>query len=100
MTKKEKHNSVDKTEWYRSPYSKIAGALIGIGTIFGFGFAVGQHYQENKNILDKIELQQEYNEKLQVEREKYQKSVMDIYEKKINNLENVVNEIRKRKNEK
>ncbi len=97
---KEKKNSSNTPEWYKSPWSKTVGVISGIFLIFGAGFSAGKYYYETKSNLEKISMTQDFNKQLSGERERYQKQFEEIYKQKIDNLETVVNEIAKKKHEK
>lgn len=78
----------------------MGGTALILISIFGAGFAAGERIQENKENLEKFKLNQEWNEKLEQEQEKYRQLFLQVYGKKVDDIQTVVDALRKMKHEK
>lgn len=90
--------TINKVKWYDEPIKKwfafVSGFLVVAG--MGYGFAVIQKNIEFK--MDKYELRQDCNEKIQAEIEKYKEEKQQYENKKVESLENVVKNLEKKIN--
>lgn len=95
-----KNNNKPKGEWYKKPWTKLIASILGISSIFGIGLAVGS-YKENLDWkIEKIQLVQEYNEKLQKQMDDCMEGKLKEYQRSAQELERLANELKKRINEK
>lgn len=97
MATSKKTNNVTKN-WYEEPIKKWVAIIS--GTLFiagiGYGFATIQKNIEFK--MEKYELKQECNEKLQIEIEKCKTERQQYENKRVESLEIVVKELEKKYN--
>jgi hypothetical protein len=83
--------------WLKTPTAQVIGIVIGIFTIFSMGFGAGVVIERNNSTLEKIQMNLKFNEQLAQEREKCVQLKIEQFGKKVNDLETVVNEIKKMK---
>ena len=95
-----KKNSNTKSEWFQKPWTKLTASIIGISTIFGLGYTVGTFKENLDWKLEKIILNQEFNEKLQKQIDDCKKTKIEEYQLSAEEIERVANELKKRNNEK
>lgn len=95
MTLSKKVNN-KKEKWYEEPVKKwfafISGFLFVAG--IGYGFAIIQKSMESK--MEKFEMKQECNEKLQELIEKCKQEKQEYENRRVENLETVVKDLEKK----
>ncbi|MBI5371845.1 MAG: hypothetical protein HZA79_07445 [Sphingobacteriales bacterium] len=100
ITKKPVRDKKPLGSFWENPWSKLIASIAGISTIFGVGFAIGIFKESFDSKMEKLEIKQECNEKLQVERNNCRETLMSQYRNSITDLENVVKELKNNNYEK
>lgn len=86
----------DEKNWYESPTKKYFAIIMGFISIcyLGYGFAVIQKNIEFR--MEKFELSQEFNQKLQTQKISCDQEKQELENKRVEALENVVLELSKK----
>lgn len=95
-----KSNSRSNSEWYTKPWTKITASIIVIASIFGFGFAAGSFKESIDWKVEKMQLVQEYNEKIQKQIDDCRNAKIEEYKKSAEELKRLIEELKMRMNEK
>ncbi|MGZ5244338.1 MAG: hypothetical protein ACXWDO_02160 [Bacteroidia bacterium] len=98
-----KGNSIP--EWLTSPFSMVFSAAISVFAIGSIGYGIGS-YISSQNCddakkdfaIEKMQMKLEFDEKLQKEIKDCQEYKLTNYQKSVENLQNVVNELSKKQN--
>lgn len=88
-----------ESEWFKNPLSKLIGAITAISGIFAMGFSIGQYSKRLDFQMEKIELRQDCDEKVQAEINKFREAKLAEYGKAVDDIKGVLSEIQKKKNE-
>jgi hypothetical protein len=99
LTKKEEKKGAIN-EWLDKPWTKLTASIFVIVTLFGIGYQIGAFKEKIDCNLDKINLNQEYNGKLQQQIDDCKKSKTEEYQLSTEDIKRVANELTKRNNEK
>ncbi len=90
----QKINNTESVKWYHTSFSKAVGVFGSICVLFTAGYQVGVTVQETRNNIIINDLKLKHIKEIEDEREKYRNTFLDIYGKKINNLEIVIADIK------
>lgn len=92
-----KKSSSSILEWLDDPLKKGIAILTGLATIFGLGFKAGDFKKDLESKLELIKAQQECNRQVEAEKSNCAELRQKIESKKIEELTNVVEELKKTK---
>ena len=96
-----KSTSKEKTKkWYEKPIKKSLELISGFLLVASLGYSVAIVQKNLEFKLERFELRQEYNQKLQEEIYKCEKEKQEIEDKRVEKLENAIIELQKIYNEK
>lgn len=76
--------------WYENTIVKFFGVITGFVTIVSIGYAASEYRNKLEMRMLKHELKLECNEKLQVERNKYEVEVQTVTNKRVESIEELV----------
>ncbi len=96
-------NSSSKSKpnkWYENPIKRSFAILSGFIFIASIGYSVALVQKNLEFRLERFELRQEYNQKLQNEIYKCEKEKQELENKRVEKLENAIIELQKVYNEK
>lgn len=88
------------SEWFERPWVKLIGALTGIFFLFGSGYKTGVYKNEIDCNLEQMKIRQEFNEKLLNHMTSCQNEKLSKYETTVNELMNVIDNLKTKPNEK
>ena len=84
------------TSLFSLPFSFTLKAILpSIVTIFVSGYGLGMYITTQSNKLELIQIQTKHQEELQTEIQKYKDLKLEYYAKKVEDLQGVVNQIKK-----
>ena len=95
-SKKTSSNNKLGFDFLENPWAKLISALTGIGFIFGLGYTIGQFKKEIDFKVEKLELLQSYQEKLQKEINDCKEVKYLEQKKSIEDLKTIVKELQKK----
>jgi hypothetical protein len=87
-------------KWYENPIKRSFAILSGFIFIASIGYSVALVQKNLEFKLEKFELRQEYNQKLQDEIYKCEKEKQELENKRVEKLENAILELQNLYNEK
>lgn len=93
-----KRTNNNSTKWYDNPIKKWVAIVSGFLFIAGIGYSFASIQKNLEFKMDKYELKQECNEKLQAEIEKCKVEKQQYENKRVESLEIVVKELEKKYN--
>lgn len=82
---------------FSRPWVAITAAVLAVSGIFGTGYAIGSYKLNNDHKIEIIELNREWAQKLQDEKDKFRDYKEAKAEEKANNLTAALEEMRKRR---
>lgn len=95
-SKKPSSNNKPGFSLFENPWAKLISALTGIVFVFGLGYGIGQFKKEIDFKVEKLELLQTYQEKLQKEINDCKEAKYLEQKKSIEDLKTIVKELQKR----
>lgn len=84
-------------EWFNNPWKTAFSAVFTIVSLFGIGYGVATHFCNQDFKIEKIELKQEYGEKVQNAINDCREGKMEKYEGEIKEIKATVDNLKKEK---
>jgi hypothetical protein len=88
------------SELLKNPWTKITGAIIGASALVGIGYKLGMFQQDIDCKLEQIKMQQEFNEKISSISNSCLNEKLDKYESTVKTIEEAIEQLKNRKDEK
>jgi hypothetical protein len=87
-------------ELFKNPFAKVVAAFTAVASIFGIGYGVGIYKQSFDSKIEKMEMKQDCNEKVQTAIENCRETKLTEYSKSVDDIRAIVNELKKKADEK
>lgn len=91
------NNNTAPPDFFKNPWTKITGTIIAIAAIFGFGYKIGQFKEQLDWQIQKLELEQKCDERLQIEINNCRETKLTEYGKSVEDIKNLVKELKGKK---
>jgi hypothetical protein len=85
------------SDWFDNPWKAVFSAFFTLATLFGIAYACASHFCSQDFKIEKMELKQEYNEKIQNAKDDCKDGKMEAYQKDINEIKETVKTLKKSK---